>query len=818
MWGGRGRIIGTVAVAGALVAPAAAGATTFDVAPAHTGCGNLAQALQCQTVAQARALASNNDAITVHGGSTYAATSVDFGALAGITLQGAGDGVARLEGPADSTVLTFNHSFTLRNIAVIASGTTGTALFALSKNNESDAKAVALDDVILGGATGASGTGFLARTLTPGLIDSAPGDITVTADHVTIAGAPRAIRAEAQAAGNLLSGPIGRITVNASGSIVHGTLTFSDCGCGALNTPTLNVPGSSNELDSAPGGTFFQDAGAGRDYRLRVDAPTTGAHAVRDTGPAPPAQPPTDVEGDARVLASTSPGTAVADRGADEIKNLPPSTPTVGSSPASPHTGDVVTLSATGSIDPEAAIGGGITAYAWNFGDGQPTVLTPTASTTHTYNSVGSFVVTVQAVDAQGFASGGGTTTVTTVNRPPPAVTIGAAPTSAVTGQSVDFSTPPSNDPDAGDSVSYVWTFGDGQTATTTSPATSHAYHSIGTYQATVKAIDTHGGESAVSGPIAIDVPNRPPLTPSLSSSDANPDLAVPVKLTANGAADPDEGDAVTSYVWTFGDGTGTTTTAPTVAHAYSSEGDPVATVKVIDRNNATSGTATLPLHVRARPKAALTVSDLHPRQRASVRFDASASRFAGDRIASFRFDFGDGTVETSYQGIALHAYANSGRYSASVTFTTAGGLTSPPATADIQVRDGVAPVVSIGSPRQGQRFKKVPPSVLTLSGRAADATGLRRVEIALRYVSPAGGAANACRWFNGKRLVKGSCVKPVWLRAKLLDTRWTYAVRKPRSLPRGFYELRVRGTDVDDNISNVFSVPRKTILIFRLG
>ena len=288
MSGGRRRTIGTVAVAVALCAPAAARAKTLEVAASNPGC---ATGLLCQTVAEARAHAVNGDTINVHAG-TYAATSVDFGALAGITLQGAGDGVPRLEGPADTTVLTLNHSFTLRNIAVIASGT-GTALFALSKNNEADPKAVTLDDAILGGGTGANGTGLLVRTLNPAILEAQPGDITITADHVTIAGAPRAIRAEAQANGGLT--PAGLITVNTTGSVVHGSLTQTDCSCVALNPPMVNV-GASNEINASPGGTFFRDQGAGRDYRLRVDGlrERPGHRSRRPAG-----HPATDVEGDA---------------------------------------------------------------------------------------------------------------------------------------------------------------------------------------------------------------------------------------------------------------------------------------------------------------------------------------------------------------------------------------------------------------------------------------------------------------------------------------------------------------------------------------
>jgi hypothetical protein len=487
-----------------------------------------------------------------------------------------------------------------------------------------------LDDVILAGGPSGGGVGLSAVTQAAGPVGP-DGDLTVTARRLTVAGGNQAVGLDAGAQ-SVMGG--GDIAASFSGSLVYGPTSVVH---NMFRTATLSVPAETNRTSTSPGGAIFWDDATARDFRLRVDAASVIDQAPAAVG----TEPSVDVEGDPRTLKGNNfAGSLTPDFGADEVANLPPSTPTAASSPASPHAGDPVAISATGSADPEAAIGGGIIAYAWDFGDGQTQVTGP-GSTSHTYHSTGSFVVKVQAIDAQGFASGDGTTTVTTVDGPP-------------------------------------------------SGGTSNA--------------------------------------------------------------------------------------------------------------------------------AVLTVSDRRPRQRASVRFDASGSKLPGDSIASFRFDFGDGTVETSYQGIALHAYGNAGRYSMSVTFTTVGGFTSPPATADIDVRDGVAPVVSVGSPRQGERIKSVPKGALTLKGRASDKTGLRRVEVALRYVSPARGAANRCKWFNGKKLVNGSCARPVWLGARSAGSNWTYAVRKPRGLAKGFYELRVRGTDTDDNVSSVFSVARKTILIFRLG
>src|SRR5215212_2288875 len=69
-------------------------------------------------------------------------------------------------------------------------------------------------------------------------------------------------------------------------------------------------------------------------------------------------------------------------------------------------------------------------------------------------------------------------------NRPPSAV-IAADKTSGPVPLTVKFDGSGSSDPDNGDTLSYVWDFGDGSpTETTTAPTTSHTYSTKGTYTA----------------------------------------------------------------------------------------------------------------------------------------------------------------------------------------------------------------------------------------------------------------------------------------------------------------------------------------------
>jgi glucose/arabinose dehydrogenase len=86
--------------------------------------------------------------------------------------------------------------------------------------------------------------------------------------------------------------------------------------------------------------------------------------------------------------------------------------------------------------------------------------------------------------------------------------TTGAAPLTVM------FSGVGSVDPDAGDSLTYFWDFGDGTTLASQNPTVSHVYAGVGAYMATLRVRDTHFAFSApvsfeihaISAPPSIDV------------------------------------------------------------------------------------------------------------------------------------------------------------------------------------------------------------------------------------------------------------------------------------------------------------------------
>jgi glucose/arabinose dehydrogenase len=80
----------------------------------------------------------------------------------------------------------------------------------------------------------------------------------------------------------------------------------------------------------------------------------------------------------------------------------------------------------------------------------------------------------------------------------PPTAALSALPTSGPSPLLVNFDGSGSSDPDAGNTLTYLWTFGDGTPETSTTTATtSHSYAADGVYTASLRVRDNHFAFSA---------------------------------------------------------------------------------------------------------------------------------------------------------------------------------------------------------------------------------------------------------------------------------------------------------------------------------
>src|SRR5439155_294665 len=227
--------------------------------------------------------------------------------------------------------------------------------------------------------------------------------------------------------------------------------------------------------------------------------------------------------------------------------------------------------------------------------------------------------------------------------------------------------------------ASYRFDFGDGTVVGPQSGATATHTYAAGSWNASVQVTDAGGLSATKSVVVAVARPQLPPA-------------AAPVVTPSSDVEGP-----IASYRFDFGDGTVVgPQSGATATHTYAA-GSWTASVQVTDAGGL-SATKSVVVAVARNlpPTAALTVTPSSGVEPLSVTADASASSDAEGPIASYRFDFGDGTVLGLQSGAtATHTYA-AGSWTASVQVTDAGGLS---ATASVAVSVSQSNPNLVGNP-----------------------------------------------------------------------------------------------------------------------
>jgi gliding motility-associated-like protein len=306
--------------------------------------------------------------------------------------------------------------------------------------------------------------------------------------------------------------------------------------------------------------------------------------------------------------------------------------------------------------------GPGTISYAWNFGNGQTSIL---ANPTTVYNAPGTYTVRLNAASNFG-CSGTIQKTVTIVQTN----TDFTGPANACLNQPVTFQNNSSSVP-----LASFWYFGDGTTSAQTNPIKT--YLTPGTYNVKMINFFDNCTDSITK---TIVVQNKPAInfTVNDSSSCQAPFNAQFTDLTPG----------ATSWLWDFGDGN--TSTLQNPAHSYAALGN---------------YTVSLTVTTAAGCQNTLTRTDLIKIQETSVSINAPqggcipfsytpvATIQTLDTVVSYLWDFGDGAT-SNLQNPPPHIYAATGNYDISLTVTTTSGCTKTVTVPD-GILTGTPPIVS---------------------------------------------------------------------------------------------------------------------------
>jgi hypothetical protein len=313
------------------------------------------------------------------------------GGNAGLAVKG----LVALAGNGDGIVFGGGTNLLQRSTVAGLAKTTGSAV-AENAGTGTPAATLNIDSTVLVGARSLS-----AVYATPTV---AGAGITVNGRHVTAIGA---VVADSSGAPTLGAQPI---AVTFSDSIIRGPRTATT-GTGSVGA-TIATATRNDVKDTAADAAALFVRPAAFNYHLRADATS-----VIDKGSLTSGESDTDVDGDPRTSGTAS------DLGADEFVNRAPVAALTGPSGAV-RQGIPAGFDASRSTDPEAAVGGGVTAYHWNFGDGT-TADTTTPTTTHAFGERKAYSVTLTVTDKQGATSAAAApVTFTVIDGTPPQSTI----------------------------------------------------------------------------------------------------------------------------------------------------------------------------------------------------------------------------------------------------------------------------------------------------------------------------------------------------------------------------------------------------------
>ena len=168
-----------------------------------------------------------------------------------------------------------------------------------------------------------------------------------------------------------------------------------------------------------------------------------------------------------------------------------------------------------------------------------------------------------------------------------------------------------------------------------------------------------------------------------------------PLAVTLNGSGSFDQDGTIVSYAWNFGDGT--SGAGSVVSHTYSTPGSYAAVLTVTDSQGLTASQsvqiqATAP---NILPNAVIAASSTSGAAPLAVTFNGSGSTDPDGSIATYAWNFGDGT--TSSGAVVSKTFNTAGTYTVTLTVTDNRGGKGTSSVV-VQVSANLAKVIRVSS------------------------------------------------------------------------------------------------------------------------
>lgn len=296
--------------------------------------------------------------------------------------------------------------------------------------------------------------------------------------------------------------------------------------------------------------------------------------------------------------------------------------------------------------------------YFWNFNDPNANLSNPDTSSVknpaHTYTVAGNYTVKLVTTTANGCKDS--TIRNIVVNPFPVAAFIMNTNAQCKTNNSFTFTNTSSI---TIGTLSYQWSFGDGNTSLTTNPI--HTYASAGTYNVKLVVTSNIGCKDSITQTVIV---NPIPVVGFNINNNAQ-------CVNANNFAFTNTSTITAgtmTYQWNFGDGNSSTSTSP--VHSYSTAG-PFNVVLVTTSNNGCKDSIRKIVTVNPKPLVSFSVNSVTQCLSGNNIIFTNASSIASGTL-THQWSFGDGITSTTLS--PTHTYTTSGTFTVKLISTSNNG------------------------------------------------------------------------------------------------------------------------------------------------